>query len=161
MQFYRKIRSPLDMTDLTRYMRGIDLVWLDDECFMMMDKLPLTVGSKFRKGTTNIKSTGRKKVYVYGMTKESVARTTEQILYLKDETSDEVTIGNHHPRGAGRVAPTTFITPQFIRNYMQANPQRRLTLGPDCKLSKEESVALASYPGQRHTMVFLLCACSP
>ncbi|GAX26983.1 hypothetical protein FisN_9Lh289 [Fistulifera solaris] len=144
MEFYRKTHSPLNATHLMRFMYS-KVVWWDEEVFLMTRKLPTTVKSKFRKGTSKI-DLEYGKVYVYGMTKQSVAQTIEEMLYLMDETSDVVRIGRYSAGEARSVVPTTFITSRFLAEYMKVNPKRRLYFGCGCKLSAEESVALASHP---------------
>lgn len=147
VQFYRKVRSPRSVSDLMQYMYSINLVWLDDESFMLLKKLPKSVprDSKFRKSISSI-SFARRTVYIYGKSEQSVAHATKLILCLKDEHTDQVRIANHQLRGDGPVVPTSFITSQFLCEYMQTNPQRRILLGRGCTLSKEESIALASHP---------------
>ncbi len=148
MKFSRKTLSPLNVSHLMRFMYRTygDLVWWDDDTFLMMRKLPTTVKSKFRKGSSNIDFAQHGKVYVYGMTKQSVAQAIEDILYLMDEKSDAVYIGRYNAGEARSVVPTTFITSRFLAEYMKVNPNRRLSFCCGCKLSVEESVALASHP---------------
>ena len=147
IQFYRKIRSPRSVDDLIHYMYNIKLVWIDEETFVLLKKLPRSVprDSKFRKATTSIEFEQRT-VYIYGVSGHSVARATKLILCLKDGRSSIVRLANQDSRGAGPVVPTTFITSRFLCEYMKSSPQRRLFLGRGCELSKDESIALASHP---------------
>jgi hypothetical protein len=144
MEFYRTTLSPLNVTHFMDFMYS-KVVWWDEQTFLMTRKLPTTVKSRFRKGTSNIEFR-RGKVYVYGMTKQSVAQAIEEMLYLMDEASDAVHIGRYSAGEARSVVPTTFITSRFLAEYMKANPNRRLYFCCGCKLSVEESVALASHP---------------
>jgi hypothetical protein len=146
-EFYRKNCSPLDVNHLMRFLRDKkNIIWWNEECFLMIRRLPTTVKSKFRKGTSNIQFFNESKVFIYGMTKQSVAQAIEQMLYLKDELSGVVHIGRYGYKEARFVVPTTFITTQFFAEYMKVNPKRRLCFSSGCKLSIEESIALASHP---------------
>ncbi len=144
-RFYRKTCSPLNVPHFMRYGYGGDkLVWWDEQTFLKTSKLPTTVGSKFRRGTSNVQFGQFRELHIYGMTKQSVAQAIEQILYLRDDTFDIVHIGSMKTRP---LTPTTFMTSRFLDQYVKANPQRRLYLGCGCKLSIKETVAIISHPG--------------
>lgn len=149
IQFYRKVRDPLDTDDLLCNMKGTQLIWMNDDCFIMLRKLPWTVphGSTFRKATTNI-DFGPKSVYIYGKTDDIVMRAIILLLCLDDEGAHAVRIGSHYSRASDPAVPTAFLTSRFLSAYLEANPDRRLILGHGCYLSDEQSIALASHPEQ-------------
>ena len=151
MQFYRKVREPCSVDDLLKHVKGNHLVWMNEESFILLKKLPKTVprGLKYRKAATNV-DFGPKSIYIYGVTNDIVADITEQFLLLKGKVAERngvVQVGTDHGRrSTDPNFRTTFLTPRFLSTYAKANPQRRLILGRGCCLSKDQSIALASHP---------------
>ncbi len=72
--------------------------------------------------------------------------TLAQLLCLKDEDAVVVRVGQQLSPVVDPLVPTKFITTQFLRNDVEAIPERRLVLGRGCFLSQKQSKTLASYP---------------
>jgi hypothetical protein len=109
---------------------------------VFLNKLPVSVplSSKFRKAATSL-GFRESIVYIYGTSPQIVKQTAERVLCLKDDCG-VVSVGEE----LSTKAVTSFLTSPFLQNYLHNNPQRRLYLRNACKLSVEESIALASYP---------------
>lgn len=147
MQFYRKIHSPRSVDALVKDLKANHLVWIDDESFIVLKKLPKSVPffSKFRKATTSIGFV-QKLLHVYGISNKVVAAAAARFLCLKDGKAEEVRIGDHYSPAVDPLVPTAFVRPVFYKYYIKANPQRRLVFGRGCYLSKNQAIALASHP---------------
>lgn len=152
IQFYREVLSPRRVDDLLKDMRGNHLVWLDAESFIFGKGLPKSVPkrSNFRTAITRIDFATRGWLFVYGKSNDIVASATERILLLKDDQLEIVRVGYRYKRRVDPSASTSFITPRFLHNFVEANPKRQIYLGQGCNLSQEESIALASYPDPFH-----------
>ena len=147
MQFYREVHFPLSVHDLVKDLKGNLLIWLDAESFIVLKNLPKSVpsDSTFRTASIGI-DFEQKAVHIYGKTNEVVARAAGRLLCLKDERAEEVRVGVRDYRRGKPWVSTAFITPQFLKAYREANPNRLLFLSRWCFLSVGESVALASHP---------------
>jgi hypothetical protein len=147
MQFYRENRSPVSVDDLFKDMKGTHIIWLNDESFIMLKRLPNTVpnNSPIRTASLNI-NFERETVQIYGKTYDAVARVTARLLCLKDEKAEEVRVAVRDSRRGKPYVATSFITPQFLHDYKKANPRRMIFFSRWCSLSNEESTILASHP---------------
>ncbi|GAX19293.1 hypothetical protein FisN_4Lh131 [Fistulifera solaris] len=93
MQFHCENRSPVTVDDLFKDMKGTQIIWLNDESFIMLKRLPNSVpdNSPFRTASLNI-NFERETVQIYGKSYDSVARVTARLLCLKDEKAEEVRV---------------------------------------------------------------------
>lgn len=146
IQFYREVRSPRSVRDLMQDINNKRLIWINKECFIVRRPLPTTVpqDSTFRNVVTIIEFASEK-LRVYGKSDDNVARAIEYLLCLKNEEGAIVRIGTRYIHGEDSIVPTSFLTSQFLRQYMEENPQGRLILGRACHLSEEQSIVLASH----------------
>ncbi|GAX10999.1 hypothetical protein FisN_2Lh183 [Fistulifera solaris] len=146
IQFYRKLCPPKSVEGLFEDMKNSTLIWMNEESFILLNKLPQTVpiNATFQRATARV-SFGGKVMFVYGKSESVVADCIAQFLCLQDRGGKVVQLGTDRSNSNDPFVPTSFLTPEFIETFTEMNRHRQLKLNESCFLSPKESIALASH----------------
>jgi hypothetical protein len=147
IQFYRKRCLPRSVEGLFKDMKNSTLIWMNEESFILLNKLPESVPSNatFQTATVRVSFGGIKVLFVYGKSDSVVADCIAQFLCLQDRGGKVVQLGTDRKSSNDPFVPTSFLTPEFMETFTEMNRHRQLKLNESCSLSPKESIALESH----------------